>query len=582
MIEFPLLADLTQNEVDVFRASGNFDEQWYLNEYPDVAQSGIDPARHYLWLGKRIGRCASRSAFKRFYGVDLHWCIIATPHVLFIAHCLARSLERHGWSVEIVMDPPLDFHHDYYIVLCAQMFEVLPPGEKRIIYQLEQSASSRWFGEKYLRDLENSLAVLDYSLQNIEFLSSRGISYPQVYYMPVGSSETYKNSVEFRKDIEILFYGDYKSSPRRRSMLDSLSGKFNVLRVDSIFGEDIKELICRSKVVINLHYYEGAQLETPRIQECLSLGVPVVSEDTRDMGDYPSLNGAVAFFETGNVSAMAEALSSTLRAVDSKQDSLQSVVESGQRRNNFMLDRALMGLGILPTDSMEAFEAEPIADGDIFALSLPETIERRRMFNSEIRTPDIRIFDGIRRSPGWIGCGMSYKYLCQSAYRSGVNHFTIVEDDVLYSADFERKIKCVNDYLNKKSGEWDIFSGVIAHLHDEVKVINVENFEGIDFVTIDKMTSTVFNIYGSRAINMIAKWNPKDENSQKNTIDRYLEGSNLRVVVAHPYIAGHREELTSTLWGFENTQYRDMINESERKLGELKRAWLNSAPLDAD
>lgn len=43
-------------DVAMFRDSGAFDEQWYVSEYPDVARTGIDPARHYLWVGRRIGR----------------------------------------------------------------------------------------------------------------------------------------------------------------------------------------------------------------------------------------------------------------------------------------------------------------------------------------------------------------------------------------------------------------------------------------------------------------------------------------------------------------------------------------------
>lgn len=40
----------------LIRASGLFDAAWYLAENPDVAQSGIDPARHYLLHGWLEGR----------------------------------------------------------------------------------------------------------------------------------------------------------------------------------------------------------------------------------------------------------------------------------------------------------------------------------------------------------------------------------------------------------------------------------------------------------------------------------------------------------------------------------------------
>lgn len=51
-----ILPSPSDADVAAFRASGEFDEQWYCDEYPDVARSGIDPARHYLWLGEILGR----------------------------------------------------------------------------------------------------------------------------------------------------------------------------------------------------------------------------------------------------------------------------------------------------------------------------------------------------------------------------------------------------------------------------------------------------------------------------------------------------------------------------------------------
>ena len=38
----------------------NFDPDWYLSRYPDVALSGLDPVDHYHWLGRRLGRQAVR------------------------------------------------------------------------------------------------------------------------------------------------------------------------------------------------------------------------------------------------------------------------------------------------------------------------------------------------------------------------------------------------------------------------------------------------------------------------------------------------------------------------------------------
>jgi len=38
-----------------------FDPEWYLKRYPDVERSGLSPAEHYKWLGRRLGRLGARA-----------------------------------------------------------------------------------------------------------------------------------------------------------------------------------------------------------------------------------------------------------------------------------------------------------------------------------------------------------------------------------------------------------------------------------------------------------------------------------------------------------------------------------------
>ncbi|GEM_PF-870837 len=40
-----------KKSIELIKNSELFDTQWYLNHYPDVKESGIDPARHYLLFG---------------------------------------------------------------------------------------------------------------------------------------------------------------------------------------------------------------------------------------------------------------------------------------------------------------------------------------------------------------------------------------------------------------------------------------------------------------------------------------------------------------------------------------------------
>lgn len=112
------LSGFTDADIAAFRASGEFDEQWYLNEYPDVAKSGIDPARHYLWIGRKLGRKAvpspaSRGAFEGKLGLkrqlggntesNLDALFIdgtngtsSTPYRVFR---IANGLAQEGWNV---------------------------------------------------------------------------------------------------------------------------------------------------------------------------------------------------------------------------------------------------------------------------------------------------------------------------------------------------------------------------------------------------------------------------------------------------------------------------------------------------
>ena len=53
---------LSEEEVASFRSSGQFDEEWYVEQYPDVKLVGMDPARHFLWVGAKLGRRPSAAA----------------------------------------------------------------------------------------------------------------------------------------------------------------------------------------------------------------------------------------------------------------------------------------------------------------------------------------------------------------------------------------------------------------------------------------------------------------------------------------------------------------------------------------
>jgi hypothetical protein len=56
-----------RSQAESIRASGLFDEQWYLQAYPDVAQARMDPVEHYLRFGASDGRNPSAQFNTRWY-----------------------------------------------------------------------------------------------------------------------------------------------------------------------------------------------------------------------------------------------------------------------------------------------------------------------------------------------------------------------------------------------------------------------------------------------------------------------------------------------------------------------------------
>jgi flavin-binding protein dodecin len=155
----------------------------------------------------------------------------------------------------------------------------------------------------------------------------------------------------------------------------------------------------------------------------------------------------------------------------------------------------------------------------------------------------------------------------------GKARISVMEDDVLLPPEHLQTRAKILHYLDRRESTgkpWDIFVGVIAQLREDTIVSAVERFEGLTFVTINRMTSMVYNIYNQKAMKLIGTWDETNTDAIANTIDRFLESqSELVVLTTLEPLFGHREDAHSTLWGFKNTQYTDMISETRIKLRTL-------------
>lgn len=250
---------------------------------------------------------------------------------LDIAYSFSESLKAIGHPNQITTNPE---HCDdgTTLVFGAHLISKLEgtiAGSKGeyIIYQTEQltASNSLFVDDKYL-DILRKFEVWDYSTNNINFLESKGIF---AKYVPIGYSRELSNiktgrsvsmsgggrsgiqtvsiqpwsgsfpatdaTGKFIQDIDVCFYGS--TNERRTKIIDGLrqltlkapdgqGGIFDKpITVASFIGYSgfRDKTIARSKIVLNLHYYDSAIFEIFRCALPFANKKCVISETGADI-----------------------------------------------------------------------------------------------------------------------------------------------------------------------------------------------------------------------------------------------------------------------------------------------------------
>jgi hypothetical protein len=244
--------------------------------------------------------------------------VVSPNATLYVARMLGWQLSSFNLRAELVTEMPQHFGDGLYIVICPQTYKRLPPREQRIVFQMEQSVSARWFTQEYLNVLYNSLAVFDYSQKNIKYLQEKKPGLINLYHVPIEPIPA--NAIidsgsggldEDKSKYDIVFYGDAKIS-RRKIFLSELERHFKVNVITNIYGAELWGELQKAIMVVNIHYYENALLETTRISESLSLGLTVISEESSDQYEHKNLSDRVIFTPINDVAAMILAIKKEL------------------------------------------------------------------------------------------------------------------------------------------------------------------------------------------------------------------------------------------------------------------------------
>jgi len=148
-----------------------------------------------------------------------------------------------------------------------------------ILFNLEQiQLGSPWMSQSYLNILK-SYPVWDYSYRNIQELKKLGIN--NVAYCGIGYEPELTKIPQSEEDIDVLLYGSLND--RRINILKELKNNgLNVAGLFGAYGEKRDKYIARSKVILNIHYYEARVFEIVRVSYLLANKKFVISEVGQD------------------------------------------------------------------------------------------------------------------------------------------------------------------------------------------------------------------------------------------------------------------------------------------------------------
>ena len=220
-------------------------------------------------------------------------CIISPPGYKH-THCfleLALLLKSSFDSLQISCDTSVnELSPDRVnILLGGNLIQNFPPlrSFRYIPYQLEQLCNNPNLRGEYIDEyLANAAEVWDYSQENITFLYNRGI---HSRYVPVG----YHQALELipqnvTKEYDVLFYGSI--GPRRSEILKKLEKEgVKVKTVFGIYGPERDQIIARSRIVLNIHFYSAKIFEAVRVSYLLNNRCFTLSEESA-FNPYPEVD----------------------------------------------------------------------------------------------------------------------------------------------------------------------------------------------------------------------------------------------------------------------------------------------------
>ncbi|CAM3807591.1 MULTISPECIES: DNA-binding protein [Bacillus cereus group] len=231
---------------------------------------------------------------------EYDYCLFICPKTygsfIDVARALKWRLEQEG-NTAIISETILE-NVKNTIVFGAHTYahnpNLLP--KNAIIYNLEQLYEGSPYAHPFYLILLKDKEIWDYSKQNIKWLKQKGIGkeikHVGMNYAPTLEIKKDAFDDEITEDIDILFIGALNS--RRQAILDQLKAvapNLNIVFKNNAWGIARNELIARSKIILNIHFYLSGILETPRVSYAVANKKFIISENSNpeDEMEWPGI-----------------------------------------------------------------------------------------------------------------------------------------------------------------------------------------------------------------------------------------------------------------------------------------------------
>ncbi len=231
---------------------------------------------------------------------EYDYCLFICPKTygsfIDVARALKWRLEQEG-NTAIISETILE-NVKNTIVFGAHTYahnpNLLP--KNAIIYNLEQLYEGSPYAHPLYLMLLKDKEIWDYSKQNIAWLKQKGVGkkirHIGMNYAPTLEIKKDAFEDEVTEDIDILFIGAL--NPRRQAIFDQLKAvapNLNIVFKNNAWGIVRNELIARSKIILNIHFYLSGILETPRVSYAVANKKFIISENSNpeDEMEWPGI-----------------------------------------------------------------------------------------------------------------------------------------------------------------------------------------------------------------------------------------------------------------------------------------------------